>query len=48
MVASPLDACRTFAHSGLDALVLERRLVLRREQPLDALASIDAPRTTPD
>jgi carbamoyltransferase len=29
VVASPLDACRTFLASGMDALVLEDRLVLR-------------------
>lgn len=48
IVAEPLDACRTFAHSGLHALVMGRRLVLRDEQPAETLLRIDAPRTSAD
>ncbi len=43
LVASPEDACRTFAHAGLDLLALGPFLVRRSEQRPGVLERIDAP-----
>lgn len=43
IVSSPLDACRTFAHSGLDRLVLGRCVVRRADQSPAILSKIDGP-----
>ncbi len=48
IVSRPIDACRTFAHSGLDVLVLGRSFVRRDRQPADVLRRIDAPSLVED
>jgi len=48
VVSSPDDACRTFAHGQLDALILGPFVVSRSEQSAAALERIDAPRCAPD
>lgn len=48
IVSRPVDAVRTFAHSGLEVLVLGDFLVRRDAQPGSALQRIDAPRLIED
>ncbi|MFO0627630.1 MAG: carbamoyltransferase N-terminal domain-containing protein [Polyangiales bacterium] len=48
IVASPDDACRTFAHGQLDALFLGPFAVSRAEQSAAVLERIDAPRCVAD
>ena len=39
IVATPADAFRCFAHSGLDALVIERCVLLKSEQPTSSIVA---------
>jgi carbamoyltransferase len=48
LVASPEDACRTFAHTGLDALAMGPFLVRRSAHPPEFWRRIDAPILHPD
>jgi carbamoyltransferase len=48
IVSRPLDAVRTFAHSGLEVLVVGNFFVRRDAQPSAVLQRIDAPRLVED
>ncbi len=48
IVSRPADACRTFAHSGLELLVLGGFLVRRVDQPREVLEKIDRPELVED